>query len=59
MDQVRSDLEALQEMGAEYVILDTKRNNPTANTLRHHEDAWRTLTVLAEKAVDFDKESVR
>jgi probable F420-dependent oxidoreductase len=59
LDQVRGDLEALQELGAEYVLLDTKRNNPTAGSPRHHEDAWRTLTVLAEKALDLENESVR
>ncbi len=59
LDQVRRDLEALQALGAEYVLLDTKRNNPTAVSPRHHEDAWRTLTILAEKALDLEKESVR
>ena len=59
LDQVRGDLEALQAMGAEYVVLDTNRNNPTAASPRHHEDAWRTLTILAEKAMDLDGETVR
>jgi hypothetical protein len=59
LDQIRRDLNELQEMGAEYVLLDTKRNSPTALTTRHHEEAWRTLTVLAEKVIDLDKETVR
>ena len=59
LDQVRGDLEALQAMGAEYVLLDTKRNSPTAASPRHHEEAWRTLTILAEKALDLDNETVR
>lgn len=59
LDQVRRDLEGLQGLGAEYVLLDTKRNNPTGTSARHHEDAWRTLTTLAEKALDLEKETVR
>ena len=59
LDQVRGDLEELEALGAEYVVLDTKRNSPTAASPSHHEEAWRTLTVLAEKAVDLEKETVR
>ena len=59
LDQVRGDLEALEALGAEYVLLDTKRNSPTALTERHHEEAWRTLTILAEKAFDLENETVR
>jgi hypothetical protein len=59
LDQVRGDLEALQALGAEYVLLDTKNGNPTAGSPRHYEEAWRTLTTLAEKALDLENESVR
>jgi probable F420-dependent oxidoreductase len=59
IDQVRRDMEALQALGAEYVLLDTKRNSPTALSPRHHEEAWRTLCVLAEKVIDVEKETVR
>ena len=59
LDQIRGDLEILQELGAEYVVLDTKRNSSTAASERHHEEAWRSLTVLAEKAIDLQNESVR
>ncbi|MCH8207306.1 MAG: TIGR03619 family F420-dependent LLM class oxidoreductase [Chloroflexi bacterium] len=59
LDQVRGDLEALEALGAEYVLLDTKRNSPTALSPRHHEEAWRTLTVLAERALDLQSETVR
>ena len=59
LDQVRRDLGDLQAMGAEDVLLDTKRNSPTAASPRHYEEAWRTLTVLAEKAFDLDNETVR
>lgn len=56
---MRGDLEALQAMGAEYAVLDTKRNSPTALSPLHHEEAWRALTILAEKAVDLENEAVR
>ena len=59
LDQVRGDLEALEALGADYVLLDTKRNSPTASSPRHHEEAWRMLTVLAEKALDLEHETVR
>ena len=59
LDQVRRDLEALQELGASYVLFDTKRNSPTAWLNQHHDESWRTLTVLAEKAIDLDHETVR
>ena len=59
IDQVHGDLAALQELGAEYVLLDTKRNSPTADSARHHEEAWRILTTLAEKVLDLERETVR
>ena len=59
LDQVRGDLEELQQMGAEYVLLDTKRSSPTENSPRHHDAAWRMVTTLAEKALDLDNESLR
>jgi probable F420-dependent oxidoreductase len=59
LDQIRRDLEALQTLGATYVLLDSKRNSPTALLAQHHEEAWRTLTLLAEKAIDLEHESIR
>lgn len=59
LDQVRHDLDALQEMGATHVLLDTKGNSPTAMSPDHYREAWRTLSILAEQAIDFDNESVR
>jgi hypothetical protein len=59
LDQVHRDLEALQELGAAYVLLDTKRNSSTALSSQHHEESWRTLAVLAEKAIDLEHETVR
>lgn len=59
LDQVRRDFDALQELGASYVLLDTKRNSPTALSSQHHEESWRTLAILAEKAIDLEHETVR
>jgi hypothetical protein len=59
LDQIRADLDILQELGAEYVLFDTKRNNATANTLDHYEDAWNVMTTIAEKAIDVDNETLR
>ena len=54
MDQVRRDLEAL---GARYVLLDTYLDDPEAT--RRHEPAWRTLTALADEALDLEHQALR
>ena len=59
LDQIRRDLATLQELGAAYVLLDTKRNSPTAASSQHHEESWRVLTTLAEKAIDLEHETMR
>ena len=59
IEQVHGDLAALEKLGAEYILLDTKRSSPTAGSARHHEEAWRTLTTLAERVLDLENETVR
>lgn len=59
LDQVRRDLLALEEMGARYVLLDTKRHSPTETSPRHHESAWPMVAALAEKVLDIENETVR
>ncbi|NQW17673.1 MAG: TIGR03619 family F420-dependent LLM class oxidoreductase [Chloroflexi bacterium] len=59
LDQVRQDFQDLQEFGAEYIHLDTKRNSPTADSGRHHEDAWRDLTMLASQVFDLSSGTLR
>ena len=59
LEQVHGDLRELQGLGAEYVLLDTKRNSPTSATARHHEEAWSALTTLADQVVDLENETVR
>ena len=57
MDQIRQDLEALQSLGARYVVLDTYLDDPEAT--RRHEPAWRTLTALADEALDLQHQALR
>jgi probable F420-dependent oxidoreductase len=55
--QMRDDLEALQAMGAQYVLLDTFFDDVEAT--RYPETSWRMLTMLAEKALDLAHETLR
>jgi probable F420-dependent oxidoreductase len=57
LDQVRADLEALESLGAEYVLLDTFYGDPEAT--RHHERAWAMLAAMAEKVLDLDNRRLR
>ena len=57
LDQIRADLQALAELGAAYVLLDTYTDD--AEATRDHEAAWRMLATLAEKALDLPRERVR
>jgi probable F420-dependent oxidoreductase len=57
LDQIRADLEALQASAAQYVLLDTFFDDVEAT--RHPETSWRTLTTLAEQALDLAHETLR
>ncbi len=57
LSQVRSDLDALQSLGAEYVLLDTYFDEPEST--RYHETSWRMLTTLAERAFDLERQTLR
>lgn len=57
LDQIRGDLSELEEMGAEYVLLDTYMDDPEAT--RNHERAWSMLTTMAEKVLDLGLETLR
>jgi probable F420-dependent oxidoreductase len=57
LDQMRADLGALQELGAQYVLLDTFYDDVEAT--RHPEVAWGMFATLAEKALDLPHESLR
>jgi hypothetical protein len=57
LDQVHADLQALQGLGASYVLLDTFYDDVEA--IRQHEASWRMLTTLTEKVVDLQHEALR
>jgi probable F420-dependent oxidoreductase len=57
LDQMRTDLEALQEIGAQYVLLDTFFDDVEAT--RQPEVSWRMLTTMAEKVLDLEHEALR
>ncbi len=57
LDQIRRDLEALQALGARYVVLDTFYDDVEAT--RKHETAWRMLTTLAEQVLDLARQTLR
>jgi probable F420-dependent oxidoreductase len=57
LDQIRRDLADLQELGCSYVLLDTYRDDLEA--VKNNEEAWRFLTVLAERALDLKNETLR
>ena len=57
LDQVRADLEVLEDLGAAYVLLDTYADDPEAT--RQPEVAWRMFTTLAERILDLPRETLR
>src|SRR5262245_41870979 len=57
LDQMRKDLEALQSLGAAYVLLDSAGDDPQAT--RHHEPAWRMLATLADRVLDLPQQTLR
>ena len=59
LEQVHRDLRMLEELGAEYVVLDTKLSSPTARSPLHHETAWPMLETVAEKLLDVERGTVR
>jgi len=57
LDQMRKDLEALQSLGAAYVLLDSAGDDPQST--RDQEPLWRMLATLAEKILDLPQETLR
>jgi probable F420-dependent oxidoreductase len=57
LEQVRGDLQALQAMGASYVLLDSFCDDVEAT--RRPEAAWRMLAILAEDVLDLPREALR
>jgi len=57
VDQVRSDLAALEELGAEYVLLDTWGDDLADTTL--YERTFAQYSTVAERIADLPHETVR
>ena len=57
LDQMRKDLEALESLGAAYVLLDSAGDDPQAT--RDQEPLWRMLATLAEKVLDLPHQTLR
>jgi probable F420-dependent oxidoreductase len=57
IDQVHGDFQALQELGAECVLLDTYTGDIEAT--RRHEASWSMLAAVAEKIADLPHETLR
>ena len=57
LEQVRRDLAQLEELGCQYVLLDTFYDDLEA--VKHNEAAWSVLAVMAEKVLDLKNQSVQ
>jgi probable F420-dependent oxidoreductase len=57
LDQIHSDLVALESLGAEYILLDTYAGKPE-QTLNPEED-WKMLSLLAEQVLDLENQTLR
>jgi probable F420-dependent oxidoreductase len=56
VDQVHRDLVELEELGCQYVLLDTFYDDLEA--VKHNEAAWSVLAVMAEKVLDLKNQTV-
>ena len=57
VDQVRADLEIIQELGAAYVLFDTFADDPAETAT--HEWAWSMYMTVAEELVDLSTGELR
>jgi probable F420-dependent oxidoreductase len=57
IEQVHGDFEALQSLGARYVLLDTYADDPEAT--RDPEVGWRMLRTVAERVFDLPRQELR
>ena len=58
IEQIKRDLVGLQELGAEYVLLDSFLGY-TSPQLHHPERDWDMLSTVAHKLIDLPNETVR
>jgi len=57
LDQVRRDLDALAELGCDYLLLDTYTDDLEAT--KNHEAAWAMLATLADRVLDLPRQTLR
>lgn len=57
LDQIRRDLDDLQNLGAEYLVLDTYYDVPEST--KNHEQSWRWLSIMAESVFDLAGQTLR
>ena len=57
LEQIRTDLEGLQAVGATYVLLDTFVGYPDGRLATPEKD-WQALALVAEQLLDLDNESL-
>lgn len=57
LEQVRRDLAELEELGCQYVLLDTFYDDLEA--VKYNEAAWSVLAVMADKVLDLKNQTVR
>jgi hypothetical protein len=57
VDQVRADLDILQNLGADYVLFDTYADDPAETAT--YEWAWSMYMTVAEELVDLSSGNLR
>ena len=57
LDQVHRDMADSEQLGCDYVLLDTYPDDPVA--LRHSEPSFRMFAAMAEKVLDLANQAVR
>jgi len=57
LDQIHRDLAELEKLGCSYVVLDTYADD--VSTLGSSETSWRVFSLIAEKVLDLENQTVR
>ena len=57
LEQIRSDLEMLRDLGARYILFDTYDDH--SGSAANPERDWAALAILAQSVVDLEREELR
>ncbi len=57
LNQIRADIEALHQLGAEHLILDCYTGDLEASL--NHARGWRQLAIMADEVFDLERETLR